>query len=347
MSDSRVQQRHNLMPPLDTIELVKKIETADWNAVRPKDRFCEEFDVAWLEESDNKATILTNQTMLHRPLCDIDGEELQSAKKSYRLGKSSKFSVKIKDEDCGNMYDAESKVQLALLQAQKKVLSGIAEAIPAYLDGFAGTNKLNGSGFAGQGWNIGTVDGTGTEISPTNLSLEKSVYYLQRLFQINRFQNPGIIDSTLFDFNAWMALIQSGTGAGDVGMNNAWRRISDRYENAFENMFEAGYMGTAFIIDQGNVALPMVSYFPRLGGDNEVVADKYIYSIPAAGFTLNGQPVYIDVTYTKEESQIGSTGHCELVHTFDLQLKFDLWQAPKYTSDTVTGVIKLTRGDEA
>lgn len=346
MSDSRVQQRQKLMPPLDTIELVKRIETANWNAVRPKDRWCEEFDVAWLEESDNKATILTNQTMLHRPPCDINGEELQSAKKSYRLGKASKFTVKIKDEDCGNMYDAESKVQLALLQGQKKVLSGIAEAIPAYLDGFAGTNRLNAAGFDNQSWNIGSADGSATQIDASNLSLEKSVYYLQRMFQINRLQNPGIIDSTLFDFNAWMAIIQSGTGAGDVGMANAWRRIADRYENAFENMFEAGYMGTAFVIDQGNLALPMVSYFPRLGEDNEYVADKYIYSIPAAGFTLDGQPVYIDVTYTKEESQIGSTGRCELIHNFDMELKFDLWQAPKYQSDTVTGVIKLTRADE-
>lgn len=344
MSDSRVQQRHKLMPPLGIIEMVKQIETANWNAVRPKDRYCEEFDVVWLEESDNEATVLTNQTTLHRPPCDIEGEELQSAKKSYRLGKVSKFTVKIKDEDCGNIFDYESKVQLALLQAQKKVLSGVAKALPGYISAYAGANRLNSSPWTGQDWNIGEADGTKTEIQQADLTLDKAAYYLQLMYQINRLQNPAIIDSTLFNFSAFMATIQANANAADTGMLNAWRYFADRYKNDIENMFAGGYPNSAFVIDQGNLALPFVSYFPALGQNNEVVADKYIYSIPAAGITLGGQPIMIDVTYTKEESQIGSTGRCEIVHNFDLELKFDLWQAPKYQSDNVTGIIELTKG---
>lgn len=344
MSDSRVQQRHKLMPKLDIIEQVKDVETANWNAVRPNDRYCEEFDVTWMEESDTEAVLATNQTMLHRVKCDIDGEELQSAKKSYKLGKAISIGVKVRDEDCGNIFDWEGKVALGLLQAQKKILERWAKALPALLDAGAGPNLLNGAGFADFDWNIGAKDSVGsfTEIEAADLTFEKSAYYLNMLFEINKFQNPRIIDGGVFAFQAWLAGVQDGT-QGDFGANNAFAYISDRYKNDFINMYRGGYPNSAFIIDQGSWAMPTVSYFPRLGDNNHVVGDKYHYSVPFAGFTLNGQPLYLDMTYDVAEETIAGTSRCQLVHTFDLELKWDLWQAPKYTSDTVTGTVRVDR----
>lgn len=345
MSDSRVQQRHKLMPKLDIIEQVKDVETANWNSVRPKDQYCMDFDVAWLEESDTEATLNTAQTMLHRPKCTITGEELQSNKKTYKLEKSINLGFAVKDEDCGNIFDWEGKIALGMLQTQKKILERWAKGLPALLDAGAGPNLLNGSGFDDFDWNIGSLDGTGTEIAPTDLNFQNSSYYLNMLFEINKFQNPRIIDGGVFSYDAWLAGIQKGAAAADIGSANAWEYIADRYKADFINMYRAGYANNAFVIDQGSWAMPTVSYFPRLGQDNEVKADKYIYSVPFSGFTLNGNPVYFDMTYTKAEEQIASTGRCQLVHVFDLELKWDLWQAPKYTTDTVTGTIKIERGD--
>lgn len=347
MNDSRVQQRHNLMPEYGILEAIKSIETANWNSVRPTDRYCEEFDVTWLEESDNEASLLTNQAMIHRPLCDIDGEELQSAKKSYKIDKVLSYTLKVKDEDCGNIFDYESKIQLGLLQGYKKLIQRMAKAMPGYLSAFAGTNLLNGAGFNGFDWNIGTADGTNTEIEPADLTLDKAMFYLTRLYQINKLQNPKIVDGGIFAFQNFLATIQKGTGAGDVGMANAWQVIANQYMLDFVNMYAGGYPNSAFIIDQGNLALPIVSFFPRLGGDNEVVANKYIYSVPVPGFTLGGQTIYVDMTYTKEEETLAGTSRCQLVHNFNMELKFNLWQAPKYQSDTVTGVIQVNRGEAA
>lgn len=349
MNDSRVQQRQTLMPPTDIIEQVKNIETANWNSVRPNDQNCMDFDVAWLEESDTEATSLTGQSMIHRPVCTFEGEELQSNKKTYRLDNVISIPVRIKDEDCGNMFDTGSKVSLALLQAQKKILERWGKALPPLIDAEAGANLLNGVSFTGQDWNIGETNGTGTEIDPADLTLEKAVYYLQMAFQINKMQNPYIIDGGMFSFSAWLAGIQNGTGNADTGQWNAWKYIADRYRMDIVNMFAAGYMNKAFVIDQGQLAMPTVSFFPRLGsGENEVVANKYIYSIPMTGFQLNGQPIYLDVTYLKKEEAIpGGSGRCLVVHDFLLELKWDLWKAPKYTSDTVTGIITLNKGAAA
>lgn len=333
------------MPKLDIIEQVKDVETANWNSVRPADRYCEDFEVTWMEESDTEAVLATNQSMIHRVKCSIDGEELQSAKKGYKIAKTINVGVKVKDEDCGNIFDWEGKVALGLLQAQKKLLERWAKALPAFLDAGAGPNLLNGAGFDGFDWNIGTTAGTGTEIDPADIDFFKSSFYLNYLFEINKLQNPRIIDGGVFAYNAWMAQVQNGTYTGDNGAGNAFGYIADRYKLDFLNMYRAGYANTAFIIDQGSWAMPTVSYFPRLGeAGSEVKADKYIYSVPFSGFTLNGQPVFFDMTYIKVEEQIGSTGRCQLVHTFDLELKWDIWQAPKYTSDTVTGTVKVTRG---
>lgn len=344
MADSRVQQRHKLMPKVPIIQLVKDVETANWNAVRPTERYCEEFDVVWLEESDTEAEHLTNQTMLHREKCTIDGEELQSAKKTYKLKQETHIGVTVKDEDCGNIFDWEGKVALGLLQAQKKLLERIAKAIPGQLDAGAGPNVLNDAGFADFDWNIGAIDGTGTEIAPADLTFQKSAYYLNMLFEMNKFQNPRIIDGGVFAFEAWLAGVKAGTGAGDIGDANAWEFIADRYSNDFINMYRAGYANNAFIIDQGSWAMPFVSYFPRLGENNHIIGDEYKYSVPMSGFSLNGQPIYMDMQYKLEKEQIGLTGHCQLVHTFDLAVKWDLWQAPKYQSDTVTGTVKVTKG---
>ena len=336
------------MPYLGIIEQVKAVETANWNSVRPTDRYCEEFDVTWLEESDTPATVLSGQSTIHRPLCDIDGEELQSNRKTYKLDNIVRASVKIKDEDCGNMFDAESKVSLALLQAQKKILVGLAQTLPPRIDAYAGANLLNGSAYDSYPWNIGEAGTSGTDIGYDDLdSLTKTMFYLSRMYQVNKLQNPKIIDGGILAFQEYLATIQKGASAADIGSANAWQFIADGYKQDFVNMMAAGYADNAFVIDQGNLALPIVSYFPRLGQDNEVVADKFIYSVPVAGYTLNGQPIYIDVTYTKEESQIGVTGRCEVVHIFSMELKFALWQAPKYASDTVTGIIKLNRADAA
>lgn len=345
MSDSRVQQRHNLMPKVDIIEQVYAVQTANWNSVRPNDRFCEEFDVVWLQENDEEAELITNQVMMHREKCAIDGDELGSAKKSYKLSKEIHIGVKIKDEDCGNIFDWEGKVSLSLLQAQKKLLERWAKALPALLDAGAGANRLLDSGLADFDWNIGAADGTGTSIQPGDITFDKSSYYLMMLFEMNKLQNPRIIDGGVFAYQAWLASIKNGTGAGDVGDYNAYGYIADRYAADFLNMYRGGYANNAFVIDQGSWAMPTVSFFPRLGENgNHIIGDEYKYSIPMAGFTLGGNPIYLDLQYKKEKEAIASSnGHCQLVHTFDLALKWDLWQAPKYTTDDVTGTVKITK----
>ncbi|CAG5001923.1 hypothetical protein DYBT9275_02768 [Dyadobacter sp. CECT 9275] len=341
MTDSRVQQRHNLMPKHEILRLVKEQETATFESVRPNDRKCEEFSVAWLEESDTEATVHTSVDAIHRAPCSISGEQLQSNKKTYKVDKSVKYTVEIKDEDCGNMFDTESKVALALLQGQKKLVAALAKTLPGYIYAYAGVNQADGIDFDG---NIGENDSTDpfVTIAPADLIAEKTIPYLTMLAEFNTLQNPILVDGGMFFLDRWKAQAQAGTNAGDVGNENFWALAN--YNQDIWNMNKAGYLNWAFVIDRGNLALPIVSFFPRLGGDNEVVADKYIYSIPLAGITLGGQPVYIDVTYTKSESQIGSTGRCELVHVFNMELKFNLWQAPRYTTDPVTGIIALKKG---
>jgi hypothetical protein len=345
-TDSRVQQRQDLMPELGIIEMIKNIETANWNSVRPADRYCEEFDVAWLEESDTEAVVATGQTMIHRPLCTIDGEELQSVKTSYKIDKTVTSTLKVKDEDCGNMYDWNSKVQLGLKQSFKKLLVGLAQALPAYVDAYSGDNQLNTAGWNGQAWNIGSANGAFTEIEPSDLTANKVIPYLTMLAQMNKLQSPGIVDGGLLFMDYWNAQAQAGTGAGDIGNANFWALWKNRYELDVVNMAAAGYLNAAFVIDQGALALPIVSFFPRLGsGENEVVANKYIYSVPIPGYTLGGNPVYVDITYTRAEEAIaGGSGRCQIVHTFHMQLKFNLWRAPKYTSDTTTGIVTLKAG---
>lgn len=348
MADSRVQQRHQLMPETGIIEQIKDVETANWNSVRPTDRYCESFKVAWLEESDTPATLVSGQTMMHRPACTIVGEELMSNNEEYKIDKMVHYTVRIKDEDCGNMFDAESRVQLSLLQGFKKLLERWALAMPALVDAYAGDNLLNGVAYAGQMWNIGTDAGAYTEIAQADLTSGKIIPYLTMIRQFNKLQNPYIVDGGLFLMDYWNAQAQANTGAGDIGNANFWALWRDRYELDMVNMAGAGYMNAAFLIDKGNLALPVVSFFPRLGSnENEVVADKYIYSVNIPGYTLNGQPVPVDVTYTRQESQIASSGRCEVVHDFRLELKFDLWQAPRYASDDVSGIITLKAGAAA
>lgn len=345
MKDSRVQQRHQLMPDTQIIQLIKNIETASWSPLKDNDRSCRDFDVTWLEESDTEANLTTNQTMMHRPACTITGEELMSNKKTYKLTKMVDYTVRIKDEDCGNMFDYESKVQIGLLQAFKKLLERWAKALPAQVDAYSGPNKLNASAYDGQVWNIGTANAGATEISPADVTSGKIIPYFQFVMQLNKLQNPSMIDGGLFVMDYMNAQAQAGTGAGDVGNNNFWNMWRGRYELDIVNMFAGGYMNAAFLIDRGNLAMPTASFFPRLGsGENEVVADKYIYSVPIPGFQLNGEPVFVDITYTRQEAQIASSGRCEVVHDFRLELKYDLWQAPRYASDDVTGVITLKQG---
>ena len=341
MTDSRVQQRHNLMPKHEILRIVKEQETATFESVRPNDRKCEEFSVAWLEESDTEADLNTNVEVIHRAPCDITGEEIQSNKKTYKIAKSVDYTAKIKDEDCGNMFDFASKVSIALLQGQKKLISRLSKALPSYLDAASGTNLATGIGFDG---NIGVVNGGDgfTTIAPGDLTAEKTIPYLTMLAEFNELQNPVLIDGGMFFLDRWKAQAQAGTNAGDVGNENYWALAN--YNQDIYNMNRAGYLNAAFVVDRGSIALPIVSFFPRLGNDNEVVADKFIYSAPIAGITLDGQPIYIDWTYTKEEEQIGSSGRCQLVHTFHMELKFDFWQAPRYTTDPVTGIITLKKG---
>lgn len=334
-TDDRVTQRHTLMPDFGVLDLVKgKIETATFTSVRPNDRKCEDFDVAWLEESDTKATLNTNQSTMHRAKCSISGEELQSNKKTYSLKKSVDYTVKIADEDCGNMFDAESKVALSLLQGQKKLVQRLCEALPALIAGYAAANKANGIAFNGQ---IGTPDGSDpvTLIQTSDLTGDKTIPYLAMMAKLNKLQDPYLLDGGMFYFDQFKSAVEAGTYAG----SKYW--ALSKYELDIVNMMDAGFLNSAFVMDKGSLALPIVSFFPPLGEDNEVVSDKYWYSIPIAGLTLNGKPVMIDVTYTKKEEQIGSTGRCQLIHTFHMELKFDLWQAPRYASDTVSGILQF------
>lgn len=341
-ADSRVAQRHNLMPQHNILRLIKEQETATYESVRPNDRKCEEFDVTWLEESDTEASISTSQTNIHRPSCTISGEELQSQKKTYKVDTVISHTVTIKDEDCGNMFDADSKVALGLLQGQKKLISRLSKALPGWIDAFAGVNTANGIAFEG---NIGTAasgDPTVTELAHDSIGYDKVVPYLTLVEMFNKLQNSFVVDGGLLYLDYFNAVHKRGTYAGDEGQGNMWDLV--RYTNDIFNLNAGGYLNKAFLIDGGSLALPIMSFFPRLGEDNEVVSDKYIYSLPLAGITLGGQPVYHDVTYTKVEEQIGTSGRCQLVHTFKLELKTNLWQAPKYNSDTVTGVITFAKG---
>lgn len=341
-ADSRVAQRHNLMPQHNILRLIKEQETATYTSIRPNDRNCEEFDVTWLEESDTEATLSTSQTNIHRPSCTITGEELQSQKKTYKVDNVIHYTVTIKDEDCGNMFDADSKVALGLLQGQKKLISRLCKALPGWIDAFAGVNAANGILFEG---NIGAAaagDTTITELAHDSIGFDKIVPYLTLVETFNKLQNSFLIDGGLLYLDYFNAINRRGTPAGDEGQGNMWDLI--RYTQDVVNMNAGSYLNKAFMIDGGSLALPIMSFFPRLGENNEVKADKYIYSLPLAGITLGGQPVYHDVTYEKKEEEIGESGRCQLVHTFKLELKTNLWQAPKYNSDTVTGVITFAKG---
>lgn len=344
MNDSRVQQRHQLMPPIGILDWIKTVETANWNSVRPADRYCEDFDVTWLQESDTAAVVHTNQTYLHRAPCAISGEELESQKKTYKIGKSVDYTLKVKDEDCGNIFSWESKVSLGLLQGYKKLLVALAQAMPGYLHALAGDNLVNDVADGALPGNIGTDSGAGyTELNfdGGTIAASQLIPYLTYVSTLNKLQNPIILDGGAFFLNYWDAQAKKGTGAGDVGDANYWAALFTNYRQDIVNMLAAGYSGSMFIADTGNLAMPLVSYFPRMGDGNHVVGDKYIYSVPMPGVTIGGQQVYVDMTYTKAEEQIGSTGRCQLVHTFHMEIKWDIWQAPAYTTDPVTGLIEF------
>lgn len=344
MSDSRVQQKHALMPDYGIIELIKKIETAEFMNVRPQDATCREYAVSWMQEPNTKATANTNVARMDKPLCTITGETLDSFKKTYELKKSISHSVSILDDDCGNMFDTGSKVSLALLQTFKKIITGLAEALPPQLYAYAGENIANSKNFNG---NIGepkTGNALVTEIQREDLIAEKTIPYLILMSKLNKLQNPGVIDGGLLFLDNLKAKMQDGTNAGDTGNANYWNLLS-RYELDMINMMESGYGDYAFVIDQGNLSLPIVTFFPRLGEGNEVRDGKYIYSVPIPGFTILGEPVYVDMTYTKAEVTIAGTNRCTTNHIFHIELKYDLWQAPKYTTDTVTGIIALQQAE--
>lgn len=334
MTDSRVQQRQKLMPPSKIIDFVVGLQTAEWDSVRPADRYCQEFSVTWLEESDTKATLRTNQQRLDATVCTFDGEELQSNKKNYLIDKVIDTVVKIRDSDCGDMFSTGSKMALALLQGQKKLIARLAEALPAYIYAYAGANTANGIGFDG---NIGVADATNpfTSIAKADATTEKVLPYLMYMATFSKLQNPKMIDGGMLTLERIKSAMEEGVG------ENYWTLA--QYNEDILNMYAGGFMNWAFIVDNGNLALPVQSFFPELGGDNELMDGMYRYSIPLAGANFGGEQWYIDVTYTKELETIAGTNKCELVHNFLLELKFNLWQAPRYASDTVTGVIALKK----
>lgn len=343
MADSRVQQRHNLDVRTDVIDFIKDQETATFIPANAKPH-CTEFTVTWLQESNNEADLNINQTYLHRPPCTISGEELESFSKPYKLSKSVSEVVKIKDEDCNNIFGFADKVQIALLQAQKKIKERMAKYAAASLLSFAGENMAIGVGFNG---NIGTAPGASnvTEIPSANITADQIIPYMTMVAALNKLQNPKLIDGGMIYLDRWRAQAKQGTNAGDTGDMNFYDVFG--YRQDLINFMRADLMNYAFMVDSGNLSMPIRSYFPELGGDNEVVSDKYIYSIPMAGGGFGGEDVRIDVTYTRAEEQLASTGRCQLVHTFHMEVKFDIWQAPKYTTDLVTGIIAFHQASAA
>lgn len=338
--DSRVGQRHQNMPFYEDLRLIKEQETATYESVRPNDRKCEEFQVTWMEESDNEATLTTGAESIHRPKCTISGEELQSQKQTYKVDTVISHAVKIKDEDCGNMFDANSKVSFALLQGQKKLIEKLAKTLPAWINAYAGDNLADGIAFDG---NIGVQDAVDpiTEIQAADITADKVITYLGIASQFNKLQEPFLLDGGLFYKSYLDASMRQGTPAGDSGSANYWAQFP--YANDTINMFGAGLINAAFLIERGVLALPIVSFFPRLGDDNHITGDKYHYSIPMTGITLGGKPVFIDLVYNKVEEQIGATDRCQVVHTFDMELKTKLWLSPRYVSDTGTGIITFKK----
>ncbi len=333
MADSRVQQRHKLMPPTGIIDFVAGQETALYERVVPNDRKCEEFDVTWLEENDNEAVLQTGQTMIHRPVCEIEGTELQSAKQTYRIDKVIHDTVTIHDEDCGNMFSFESKVALAILQSQKKILARLAKALPSQMYAYAGANLANGIGFNG---NIGVNDANNpfVGIAKGDLEARKVIPYLTMMATLNKFQSPKILDGGMLFLDFWAAQAENANGAA-----NYW--ANEDYTQDIVNMIAGGFLNWAFVVDNGNLCLPFASFFPALGENNELTDGRYQYSIPMAGGTFGGKQIYLDVVYEKKEVPLGNSGRCEMVHTFRQEMKYNLWQAPNYTSDTVTGLIAL------
>lgn len=344
MADSRVQKRHNLDVPTPVIEFIKAQETATFIPANAKPH-CTEFTVTWLQEPDTEATLNINQTYLHRPPCTISGEELESFNKPYKLAKSVVEVVKIKDEDCNNIFDFGSKVQIALLQAQKSLKKRMAKFAAASLLSFAGTNAANGVGFNGNIGEASSGNANLTEIPYENITADEIIPYLTMVAALNGLQNPKLIDGGVIWLDRWRAQIKKGTNAGDVGEGDFYDVFG--YNQDLLNFMAADLMNYAFLVDAGTLSMPIRSYFPALGDNNEVVSDKYIYSIPMAGGGFGGEDVRIDVTYTRAEEQLASTGRCQLVHTFHMEVKFDIWQAPKYTTDTVTGVIALKQASAA
>lgn len=338
-TDNRVMQRQRLMPPSEILQVIKNQEQGKLESVRPNDRKCEEFKVTWLEESDNKATVHTNVAVQHLPPCVIDGEELQSNNKTYKVKNDVQFAVKVKDEDCGNMFDAESKLALALLQGEKKIIKGLAEALPGMIYAYAGINQADGIAFDG---NIGENDPNNpfVGIDADDLKADKIIPYLTMVSTFNKLQNPILLDGGLLLRDFWEARMKK-QGGGDGVPNEYWDLME--YNQDIINMNDAGFLNWAFLIDAGNLQLPIISFAPELGNDNELVADKFWFTKNLSGITLGGRPVPIDVTYTKKEEAFGASGTCQLVHTFDMKLKWDLWQAPRYTTDPVTGIIALKR----
>lgn len=340
-ANSRAVKDLEYLPDDYALQRIISEQTAELTPVLNGERPCEKFTINWLQTSDTPATLATGQDNLQYALCDVTGEQLEADNAEYKITKSIKYAVEIVDDDCGDTYNTNSKVSLALLTLQKKIWEKAAVSVLTFINTFAGENKANNSSFNMAPGIAPTVSGDfDTYLPLDSLDAKVLVPYLRHVAKFNKFESPYVIDGLLLASQIIVNDAEDGTNAGDVGKMRLWRSVG--YELDTTNMIDAGFHDKMFMLDKGAVAFASAAFAPEANNAQERSNGKLSFKMPIFGKTFSGRPVEMDVLYKMTEVPIANgSNRCKLVHTFGGELKWDIWRGPKRAADPVTGVLSF------
>lgn len=314
------QTKQDYVAYSDTIKAVLQEQTASFPDLKDplKDKTVK---VYWVADCDSDIIDCDDE-------CSVGGETPEASCKEYALDICRKvgFTVPEKEFRTSNL-SREEVVARAMLRRLKTLDEDLSKKAVAKLNIFAGKNQWTGG--------IGQVEGASgdTYLKPAYWTADL-FGYLSQAGQMNKFQNPFLLNGTNLYQQQWMAQFNN---ANANEKDQALKMGSIRsYWDLFNIDSENNPDKISYMIDRGAVAFVSKVYNPASPVEYSG-AGLTKYSIPSR--SIPG--VFYDVVYTNR------CENDEIYHDWSISYNAGIFQNPLGCNADVTGILRFLCGEAA
>lgn len=338
--DARVVQEYQVEPNTALIEALLGQDTSQMETILNQKGDCKGVDVTWLiSDPTAAATLVTNDSNLRFPPCDIDGLAGGSVLATYQPSAAINDGFKIVDDDCDNIFSTRSKLSFLSMQCQKRIIDKLTAFLLSRMQSYKGKNLYTQTDKV----NIVQYDSGSplvNKVASQNFNFLDFVGFDPAFRRINRYQSGVWLDGMQMYKQFVAADVASGTMA-DSGQAKALKRLN--YRSCLEEFLVNSINNKMYFVRTGTMAFWTHNYYSVNPTEHSFfnVGKEIRYQMPLGNLTFKGSPLMVDVTYRVTKDEIGSTNKCRETHVWDYRLVFDTFLNPYDTTVGVTGINEI------